>query len=426
MAEENEIRNYAEAGEIKAQLIVQAILGATISAEDQARLERWFQLHPEDRQNFENLRNAPGRIRQRLDLYQSIEDKMEDRWSVLCQRLEFEKVNEDVDVRPRVLPMLSRKWVYAITGLAASVALAIAGYQFLKVGQHKNAGQQQVQPIADLAPGRANAWLTLASGKKVLLDSSSQGLISQQGQYAVKQTDPSSLSYDRSKGAANEAVGSNTLETPRGAEYSVKLADGTRAYLNALSSITYPTAFNGKYREVTITGEVYFDVVHNARQPFRVRAGNTLIEDIGTSFDVNDYKDENHTIISLVEGSARVSLFAAPRTSSILKPGDQAITLSKSASNATEGFEINPGVDLDAITAWHKGLFSFRNSLSEIMPQLSRWYNVDVAYEGKIPDEWFHAKISRNISIENVLRLFEATGHVHFRLEQGKITVIGK
>ena len=166
-------------------------------------------------------------------------------------------------------------------------------------------GQQETRG-KDLQPGGNRAILTLAGGKQIILDSAANGVLTQQGNAQIQKLANGQLAYQRIHEKSTEIL-YNTLSTPRGGQYQLMLPDGSRVWLNAASSVTYPTAFTGTERRVKITGEAFFEVVHNDRQPFRVQAGDQLIEDIGTAFNVNAYTDEPGVKTTLVEGKVKVS-----------------------------------------------------------------------------------------------------------------------
>jgi ferric-dicitrate binding protein FerR (iron transport regulator) len=208
----------------------------------------------------------------------------------------------------------------------------------------------------------------------------------------------------------------NTLSTVRGQEspYPLVLSDGTKVWLNAESSITYPIAFNGKERSVKITGEAYFEVVHNTVQPFKVEVKGQTIEDIGTAFNINAYDDEPNMKTTLISGSVKIN------SSTVLHPGQQAIQ-SGPAIRVKD-------VDTEGAIAWKNGYFLFDyESLESIMRRISRWYNVDVAYEpGQQITTGFLGSMTRYTNVSEVLNALEAAGKVKFKIEGRKITVSKK
>jgi transmembrane sensor len=193
------------------------------------------------------------------------------------------------------------------------------------------------------------------------------------------------------------------------------LSDGTDVWLNAASSITFPTAFTGKERKVTVTGEVYFEVAKNKAKPFKVIANEAEIQVFGTHFNVNAYADEPATQTTLLEGSVKITRGSS---TAMLEPGQQA-TLNKSGQ-----MSIVEDADIEMVMAWKNGFTSFKSAdIQSIMRQVSRWYNVDVYYEGNIPERKFTGDISRNANLSQLLRLLEVS-KIHFTIEKNRLTVI--
>ncbi|HZY39501.1 MAG TPA: FecR domain-containing protein [Mucilaginibacter sp.] len=266
----------------------------------------------------------------------------------------------------------------------------------------------------DLAPGGNRATLTLANGSKINLNSTKNGAFTTQpGAHILKQG--GQLFY---KAAENESsaipVSYNTLTTPKGGQYQLILADGTKVWLNAASSLKFPTAFVGSERIVELTGEAYFEVAKNAKQPFKVKTSGQIVQDIGTRFDVNSYTDEDAVTTTLVEGS--VKIYDA-QGQTLIRPGQQYL------SKMTGLPEVKTDVDIDEVTAWKSGMFQFDDAdIKTIMRQISRWYNVDVEYLGQLPASTYHGRISRNSNASTVLKILELSG-INFTIERGKIIV---
>lgn len=265
----------------------------------------------------------------------------------------------------------------------------------------------------DIGPGGNKATLTLADGSKIDLGSVKNGaLTTQPGTRIIKQSEQ--LSYNIADNATPTEVSYNTLETPKGGQYQLTLVDGTKVWLNAASSLKFPTAFTSGERVVELTGEAYFEVAHNAKQPFKVKVTNQVIQDIGTQFDVNAYADEDVAATTLVEGSVKI-LDANGQT--MIKPGQQYLLKDNGTS------KIKSDVDIQEVTAWKSGMFQFDNAdIKTIMRQIGRWYNVDVEYSGPVPASTYHGRISRNSNASAVLRILELSG-INFTIERGKIIV---
>ncbi len=277
-----------------------------------------------------------------------------------------------------------------------------------------------VKLVNDLAPGGNKATLVLDDGSVILLDSARNGILGEQGVSSLEKKNGGSITYSLNQDAmaASAKVYYNTITTPRGGEFQVTLSDGTKVWLNAASSIRFPTSFHGDTRSVHITGEVYFEVAHNAQQPFIVQAGQSAIEVLGTHFNVNAYDDENHIKTSLLEGSVKISVpgQSAGRPQ-LLKPGEQALV------SRNGQIQLTKDMDPEEVLGWKNGLFVFKSTdLRTIMRQLSRWYDVDIQYQGNV-DMRFTGQITRNNNVSKVFEKLELTGELRFRVEGNKIIV---
>ncbi|ATL46174.1 iron dicitrate transport regulator FecR [Chitinophaga caeni] len=297
-------------------------------------------------------------------------------------------------------------------GRAAAAILLIAGATFFyRHYSGVSPALKQQAMLEAIAPGTNKAVLTLSDGSQVPLDSTGNMII-HQGDVAIRQQG-GSLQYDDQLPTAT--VNYNTLTTPRGGQFRVVLPDGSGVLLNAASSIRYPTAFTGKERKVTITGEVYFEVAPRAGMPFRVNINDEAeIEVLGTSFNINAYDDEAAIKATLLKGSIRVR---KGKESTVLSPGQQA---------QLQGNHINVIRDIDASSAvaWKDGIFNFNGAgTREVMRQISRWYDIEVVYEPGTPDIEFAGEMSRDEKISSLLKGFEKLG-MHFHVEKGKRIVV--
>lgn len=265
-------------------------------------------------------------------------------------------------------------------------------------------------PIAiEAPPGGDHAILTLANGKSVVLDSAANGTLAIQGKdRVVKQG--GQLDYQ----GASKADGPelfNNLATPRGGQYKLVLADGTKVWLDAESSITYPTAFAGKVRQVSITGQAYFEVVHNANMPFEVKVGGEIVKDVGTAFNIDAYTDEPTLKITLASGA-----IAVDGRTELNKPGQQV--------EYKGGEQQLHDADLNAVLAWKDGLFYLTSAdIGTVMRQVSRWYDVDVQFENGMPAGHITGEVPRNTMLSTVLQVLRTSG-VHFTTEGKTIRVM--
>jgi ferric-dicitrate binding protein FerR (iron transport regulator) len=274
--------------------------------------------------------------------------------------------------------------------------------------------------VNDAAPGRNNAVLTLADGRTITLDSAANGGLAEQGNIKVIKLN-GRISYTNSGGAAaNSAALMNTISTARGNQYQLVLADGSKVWLNAASSLRFPAAFTGRERKVEITGEAYFEIAPNAAMPFKVMANGAEINVLGTSFNVNAYTDETAVKTTLLEGSVRVSsapVVARHLSSVLLSPGQQA------RLNTTGTVSVTTPADVTADIAWKEGYFLFDNTdLATLMRQVSRWYDVDVVFTGNITDDGFTGKVSRGVPLSRLLQVLELND-IHCILK-GKTVIV--
>jgi len=300
---------------------------------------------------------------------------------------------------------------YRIAAVAASIifVLSIGSYFLLRKGSDQKIAKINTYGIV---PGDNRLVLILGNGKKIDLTTAKKGQLAMQGQTSITKVNNGQVVYSALNNS-NEDVQFNTVLAPQGGQGSLILADGTQVWLNSSSSIKFPASFKGNQRLVTITGEVAFKVFHNAKMPFRVIAAKQLTEDIGTEFDINAYPDEPVIKTTLLDGSVKVSI---PGKSMLLKPGQES-TLNSNSLSVQNG-------DIQTAFAWRNGYLWFNNeNIESVMRQVSRWYNVDVVYRGKITNDGFNGKISRYKNINQVLHMLEYSGSVHFKVQGRRIEV---
>ena len=316
--------------------------------------------------------------------------------------------------KAQVHPFRWRRWL-----VAACLVSVLGGAAFLTWRTRNASGTVSSRYGNEVYPGGNRASLTLANGHVIDLDSAASGLLQRQGSAVVSKQRNGQLRYATVKpsGGALSPAGINILATPKGGQYEVVLSDGTRVLLNAASSLQYPTAFQGQERVVLLTGEAYFQVAKDAARPFFVETENMRVQVLGTSFDIMAYDNEPTVRTTLLEGKVRE--VGEGGDSLTLAPGQQAV-LQRSGNRLTK-----EPVDTDEVVAWKEGLFlySSRVDIPTIMRQLERWYDIDVHYEGKIPEQTFYGGIQRNFPLSKVLSILERTG-VRFRIEGKEITVL--
>lgn len=322
-----------------------------------------------------------------------------------------EKINTGEAPAPlRKVRTLRPPWLRAAA--AAAIIILTGGGAFWALQQGRLTDAPTAASAALVVPGNNKAVLTLADGSVVTLDSAGNRVI-QQGSTTIRQQG-GQLQYAVQDDTA--PAGFNTLTTPKGGQYQVTLPDGTRVWLNASSALRFPTDFNEQERNVTLTGEAYFEVAANKNMPFKVAVNNMKVEVLGTHFNISAYADEHHSITTLLEGSVRVHNSG---TGVLLKPGQQALH-----NNNTADIRVSPG-DTEGAIAWKNGYFKFSNeNIQSVMRKISRWYNVEVEYRGNVAHKALWGTISRFEHISEVIRMLELTGSIHLSMEGRKIIVM--
>lgn len=331
-----------------------------------------------------------------------------------------DKASIEATIRLRLQPMLERGkvrpmrvWYKRTAAAAALLLLMTTGYFFYKHSTTEKLLPQSERFRNDIkAPTGNHAMLTLSNGRQILLDSAGSGTLAVQGQVSVSKGANGQIVY--------HGVGStsslNTIQLPAGSQpLSIVLADGTKVWLDAGSSLTYPTTFNGDNRTVTVAGQAYFEVAANSNQPFSVKAGNSSVDVLGTAFNLRIFQDEGKLKVTLVGGAVKVN---TPAASQLLRPGEQAIL------EHNGKLQIDTNADLEEALAWKEGMFYFDGAdISTIMSELQRYYNVEVIYQADVKD-LFVAKIPRDVPVSQLLSLLEMTNLVHFKIDGRRITVI--
>lgn len=311
-----------------------------------------------------------------------------------------------------------RRWRW----VAASAILLVVSYSVVWFGsQNKqrttNAVVQQ-HASENILPGHDGAILTLSDGRQVILDSLGNGSVASENGSRAVLTD-GQLVYQAS-GNITEGTAFHVMSTPNGRQFKLILPDGTNVWLNAASSIRYPVAFTGSERRVEVTGEAYFEVTENAKNPFIVSVNKKMeIVVTGTHFNVNSYDDETIIRTTLLEGSVKIK---KNEKSTILSPGMQALVNNQTSQD--QEIQVVKNADVDMVMAWKNGFFSFRQTdIATVMRQISRWYDLEIVYAGKIPDRKFGGSISRKDKLQEVLKMMEEM-KIRYRIEGKKIIIM--
>lgn len=281
----------------------------------------------------------------------------------------------------------------------------------------------------DIHPGGDKAMLTLGNGRQLMLDEVRVGVVVHAGNVKIRKMKDSSLVYEPGRVTSRNARPEfNTISTPRGGKYKIILPDGSKVWLNASSSLTFPTRFTEYARTVELAGEAYLEVKQlltpqgkgGQKRAFRVIAGTQVVEVLGTHFNINSYADDQIAKTTLLEGSILVT-DTKNGNKVKLDPGQQF-----SVSHTGE-IRLQNNADVEEVTAWKDNLFSFKNSdIPSVMKQISRWYNVDVQYAEGIPDAHLTGFISRNVPISKVLKMLEQTSDLKFQVEDGRRIIVSK
>jgi transmembrane sensor len=317
-------------------------------------------------------------------------------------------------VQKKTTQKSTRLWSRTIAAAAILLVLG-SGILFYNHYNHKINSDHLLYARQDIAPGKNVATLTMANGKVITLSDHKKGIV----------IDAAQLTYNDGTtidgGAAGKTGQYQSISTPRGGTYQVRLSDGTMVWLNAASTLRFPIKFSGNERKVEITGEAYFEVAKNKAKPFKVRTDNQEIKVLGTHFNINSYANDGITMTTLLEGAVQVNAFhKANNQALVLKPGQQSIL-------TPDHFTMKQ-VDTEAVVAWKNGYFRFDDeSLESIMHKVARWYNADVVFTNeRLKKEPFAGIISRDTKVSELLKMLELAGEVKFKIENHKIIVMDK
>ncbi|HEU4552336.1 MAG TPA: FecR domain-containing protein [Chitinophaga sp.] len=332
-----------------------------------------------------------GLLQQFITEVYDVEEGMDDvstvKWQELLYKIYAAEEAEIKAVRP-VRSIIARYWGWA----AAVLVLVLSGIAYFNRPPQKppvaRVAEAPKNDPADIKPVAGMPVLTLADGSTVTLDTAGHQVL-RQGNTAIRQQ-KGQLLYENS--STGKEVSFNTLTTPRGVQYRLVLPDGTAVWLNTGTSLRYPVAFTGKERKVILTGEAYFEVKHDSKRPFRIQAGNQLIEDLGTNFNIKAYADEPVMKTTLLEGAVKVG-------NTILKPGEQAQV------NEKGDIAVARNINVADVMAWKNGFFVFRDdNLKTVMREIARWYDVEVIYQPNVNNnQQFSGKIDRSLTLTQVL-----------------------
>ena len=322
-----------------------------------------------------------------------------------------------LSMHPPVVPERKMQLRWRWVSSAAALILAISAV-FYMLNKPVDSDQSTPRLVTDVEPGTNKAVLTLASGKQIALTDAEPGVLANEADADVLKTADGEVVYNDGKDSGGEEeILLNTMSTPRGGQYHLVLADGTKIWLNAASSITYPVHFSGSDRRVEITGEVYFEVAHLAGRKFHVVSKEQEIRVLGTHFNVNAYGDEPVVKTTLLEGSVSVRSSSSDATVR-LTPGEQAVLSAKNLYSVK--------ADTEQVMAWHEGDFVFRrHSIEEIMRMVSRWYAVDIDYQHFEPvKQTFTGVVSRSRNLSAVMSMIKkSVPDLKYEIKANKVSI---
>jgi transmembrane sensor len=328
----------------------------------------------------------------------------------------FKRSSPEKEERSNLFTINRNRWLQIA---AAFLLLITGGVLYILLQKDVQATKNNVAKMqpAQILPGSSKAYLTMGNGKVIYLSNATNGVLAKINTGNVLKPHNGQIVYKANTSTANDqAITYNTLTTPKGGEYQVVLPDGTKVWLNAASSLSYPTAFTGNERHVKLTGEAYFEVAKNKAKPFFVTINDVQVRVLGTHFNIEAYSDDSEIKATLLEGSVQVT---KNKSESLLKPGQQAV-INNNSNNITVA-----DANIDDVMAWKNGYFIFdHDNITGIMKKVSRWYDVDIEYNGNYDDQKFGGTFYRSKNIAELLQHLEKVGKVHFTITGRRIIVM--
>lgn len=373
-------------------------LSGSLTGDEQTVLQEWAERHPAYRTLLKELSDESVLMEGYNDYLEVYDAAVTERLLEIERRLMGRLAGAPIRKRAR---RLTHWWPYA-----AAVLLLTGSFLFLRESPEESITQVDLIASEQISPGSRRAVLDMGNGQLVHLDEFQSGIRIEGGQ--IHYADGSLVVQAQ---AESQQL---LLTTPRGGTYQVTLPDGSRVWLNAASTLKYPSRFTGNHRDVQLKGEAYFEI-KKGQAPFRVASGGQVVEVLGTQFNISAYEDEMQIRTTLVEGRLQVG---AGDRSEVLEPGEQTIF-------SADGLEKSQ-VDIRSFIAWRDGYFSLENkSLDQLMKEVSRWYDIEVVYSGAIPAVIFYGDASRDSEFTVILRLLEGAG-VMYRIENGTVYIMEK
>ncbi|WP_456311743.1 FecR family protein [Pseudomonas shirazensis] len=373
------------------KLIIKKI-NNTLSPEEESVFNIWYNESEENRHYFA---------------------KVENNYQIEMENINLDKAWNAID--RKISPSKNRKQFYRYA-IAASVALLMGiGYFTVTKTTAIDSGKGSAQTEeGEVTKNTNDIILTLSDGSKVILNDQKNGVVASQQSVVITKDKDGSIRYDENNDQHTGKPTYNTLITPNGKTFQIALPDGTNVWMNAGSSLKYPTYFDGNERLVVLTGEAYFEVSHDAKMPFKVFSNGQQVEVLGTHFNIRAYENEPLLKTTLLEGKIKIT---ESDNSSLVKPGQQVkVSLTNHSMKIAE-------VNTESAVAWKSRLFYFEDAkYDEIMREIERWYDVKVIYKGKIPDERFQGAIQKDLKLNQVLKMLESND-VHFKVSGKEVLV---
>jgi hypothetical protein len=329
----------------------------------------------------------------------------------------LKKIQSQIESEKQEQKLVPKRSYKMIWYAAASVLLLIAaGSYFIRSDKNRiSENKSAVLQKQSIPPGSDKAVLTLSNGEQIVLSSENTGVLTNQGaaQLTKKANGELVYSVQDQSAKASAPVNYNTITVPRGGQYRLVLADGSKVLLNAASSLTYPTTFNGKYRNVELKGEGYFEIAKNEAMPFIVKADDVDVRVLGTHFNISAYSDDSNIITTLIEGAVSMQKGGRER---LLKPGQQGTAQKNLSSISVQN------ADIEQAMGWVSGNFVFKDlNIKDVMKIVSRWYDVDAEYQGNAQFKKFGGTTSRYSNITELLDYMKITGGVNYKIEGRRI-----
>jgi transmembrane sensor len=363
--------------------------------------KKWLEANPEQAIHIEELKRTVIMMAKASQV--TLRDK------------HFDELQQRIAGQSATIISIKKRSFWRPAVAAAAVVTLVTGAALFYYQAKKPAANNPIVKRNEIKPGGNKAILTLANGRKISLTDASNGQIAVQANVRITKTATGQIIYELPGGDSTEKSVYNTIEAPAGGQWQVVLPDRSKVWLNARSSLSYPTSFTGNERKVRLKGEAYFEIAHNANMPFRVISKEQTVEVLGTHFDIMAYDDEAIMKTTLLEGAVKITNGSRSR---ILAPGEQ-------AQVSDELMKVTNDADLEDVIAWKNGYFKFNENVGSIMRKVARWYDVEIIYGNNAdPSLHFGGKISRYKNLSSALKIMELTGNIHFKVAGRRVTVM--